>query len=205
MRMCLSASVHRCSNNSYSCCCNALMFCMSVQRLSITVTSYPSFSIGSMAGIAFIFLICCLVMCMRMRRDMRLRATVIADSLVFTCLQLIVLSIVAGTLLIRPIMYTNSGPDGQLFVSLPFAMMVGLMMDNFSEMSITLESMHVMFRQRANCFYPGWAYAMPTTLLRIPYSFLMAFLLSCIIYWVVGYDSNPGRCNFFLVFLCFQL
>lgn len=108
-------------------------------------------------------------------------------------LQLVVLSIVAGTLLIRPIMYTNSVPDGQLFVALPFAMMVGLMMDNFSEMSITLESMHVMFRQRANCFYPGWAYAMPTTLLRIPYSFMMAFLLSCIIYWVVGYDSNPGR------------
>ncbi len=108
------------------------------------------------------------------------------------CLQLVVLSIVAGTLLIRPIMHTNSVEDGQLFVALPFAMMVGLMMDNFSEMSITLESMHVMFRQRANCFYPGWAYAMPTTLLRIPYS-IMAFLLSSIIYWVVGYDSNPGR------------
>jgi len=57
-------------------------------------------------------------------------------------------------------------------------------------------------RQRANCFYPGWAYAMPTTLLRIPYSFLMAFLLSCIIYWVVGYDSNPGRCMFFSL-VCF--
>ncbi|KAA6418150.1 MAG: ATP-binding cassette transporter [Trebouxia sp. A1-2] len=121
----------------------------------------------------------------------------------FRVAQLIVLSVVAGTLLIRPIMYTNSVPDGQLFVSLPFAMMVGLMMDNFSEMSITLESMHVMFRQRANCFYPGWAYAMPTTLLRIPYSFLMAFLLSCIIYWVVGYDSNPGR--FFSFMFLFML
>ena len=99
----------------------------------------------------------------------------------------------ASTLLIRPIMHTSSVADGQLFISLPFAMMVGLMMDNFSEMSITLESMHVMFRQRANCFYPGWAYAMPTTLLRIPYSFIMALLLSAIIYWVVGYDSNPGR------------
>lgn len=106
---------------------------------------------------------------------------------------MVVLSVVAGTLLIRPIMHTDSVPDGQLFVALPFAMMVGLMMDNFSEMSITLESMHVMFRQRANFFYPGWAYAMPTTVLRIPYSFTMALLLSCIIYWVVGYDSNPGR------------
>ena len=128
-----------------------------------------------------------------MRLDVRLTVMLIADTLVCICLQLIVLSIVAATLLIRPVMYTNSVPDGQLFVSLPFAMMVGLMMDNFSEMSITLESMHVMFRQRANCFYPGWAYAIPTTLLRIPYSFLMAFLLSCIIYWVVGYDPNPGR------------
>ena len=99
----------------------------------------------------------------------------------------------AATLLIRPIMYQNSIPDGQLYIALPFAMMVGLMMDNFSEMSITLESMHVMFRQRANRFYPGWAFAMPTTLLRIPYSFTMATLLSAIIYWVIGYDPNPGR------------
>ena len=109
------------------------------------------------------------------------------------CLQLVILSVVAGTLLIRPIMYTNSVPDGQLFVSFPFAMMVGLMMDNFSEMSITLESMHVMFRQRANRFYPEWAYCLPTTLFCIPYSFIMALLLSVIIYWVVGYDYNPGR------------
>ncbi|KAL3156297.1 hypothetical protein ABBQ32_012567 [Trebouxia sp. C0010 RCD-2024] len=121
----------------------------------------------------------------------------------FRIAQLVVLSIVAGTLLIRPIMHTNSVSDGQLFVALPFAMMVGLMMDNFSEMSITLESMHVMFRQRANFFYPGWAYAMPTTLLRIPYSFTMALLLSCLIYWVVGYDSNPGR--FFSFLFLFML
>lgn len=108
-------------------------------------------------------------------------------------MQLTVLSIVAATLLIRPIMHQNSVADGQLYIALPFAMMVGLMMDNFSEMSITLESMTVMFRQRANRFYPGWAYAMPTTLLRIPYSFVMAALLSVIIYWVVGYDPNAGR------------
>lgn len=152
---------------------------------------------GTRAIVAPICSICCLDMCLNTRVDMLSTVKLIPDSLVCTFLQLIVLSVVAGTLLIRPIMYTNSVPDGQLFVSLPFAMMVGLMMDNFSEMSITLESMHVMFRQRANCFYPGWAYAMPTTLLRIPYSFLMAFLLSCIIYWVVGYDSNPGRCLFF--------
>lgn len=108
-------------------------------------------------------------------------------------LQLTVLSIVAATLLIRPIMHQSSVSDGQLYIALPFAMMVGLMMDNFSEMSITLESMHVMFRQRANRFYPGWAYAMPTTLLRVPYSFIMALLLSAIVYWVIGYDPNPGR------------
>ena len=86
-----------------------------------------------------------------MRLDMLSTVKLIADSLVCTCVQLIVLSIVAGTLLIRPIMYTNSVPDGQLFVSLPFAMMVGLMMDNFSEMSITLESMHVMFIAAGMC------------------------------------------------------
>ena len=61
-------------------------------------------------------------------------------------MQLGILTVIAATLLIRPIMKPNSLDTGQLFVAMPFGLMVGLMMDNFSEMAITVESLPVFFR-----------------------------------------------------------
>lgn len=78
--------------------------------------------------------------------------------------------------------------------AVPFAILVGLMMDNFSEMAITIDSLEVFHKQRASRFYPAWAFALPTSLLRIPYSFIMAGVSTCIVYYVMGFDPNPGRC-----------
>lgn len=103
------------------------------------------------------------------------------------------LAIVAATLLIRPILKHDTTEDGMLFISVPFAILVGLMMDNFSEMAITIDSLEVFYKQRASRFYPAWAFALPTTLLRIPYSFVMAGVSTCIVYYVMGFDPNPGR------------
>ena len=77
--------------------------------------------------------------------------------------------------------------------AVPFAILVGLMMDNFSEMAITIDSLEVFHKQRASRFYPAWAFALPTSLLRIPYSFIMAGVSTCIVYYVMGFDPNPGR------------
>lgn len=60
--------------------------------------------------------------------------------------QLIILTIIAALLLIRPVMKPNSLQVGQLFVAMPFGILVGLMMDNFSEMAITVESLPNFFR-----------------------------------------------------------
>ena len=60
--------------------------------------------------------------------------------------QVVVLTIIAATLLIRPIMKPDSLQVGQLFVAMPFVMLVGLMMDNFSEMAILIETQPVFFR-----------------------------------------------------------
>ena len=56
------------------------------------------------------------------------------------------LTIIAATLLIRPVMAPNSLQVGQLFVSMPFGLLVGLMMDNFSEMAILIETQPVFFQ-----------------------------------------------------------
>ena len=50
------------------------------------------------------------------------------------------------------------------------------------------------FKQRDNYFYPAWAYVYPTTVLRMPYSLLVAVLWSCIVYYPVGLAPEASRC-----------
>ena len=56
------------------------------------------------------------------------------------------MTIIAATLLIRPVMPPDTLQIGQLFVGMPFGLLVGLMMDNFSEMAIVVETQPVFFR-----------------------------------------------------------
>lgn len=49
------------------------------------------------------------------------------------------------------------------------------------------------FKQRDNKMYPAWAYVLPTTLLRLPYSLAAAVLWCCIVYYPVGLAPEPGR------------
>ena len=51
-----------------------------------------------------------------------------------------------------------------------------------------------MCRQRLRRYYPPWVWALPTSILRIPYSLLVAILCTVILYWVMGYDTDAGRC-----------
>ena len=75
--------------------------------------------------------------------------------------QLVILTIIAATLLIRPIMKPDSLERGQLFVGMPFGLLVGLMMDNFSEMAITVESLPIFFR--CSCSH---SWALPSCLMH---------------------------------------
>ena len=50
-----------------------------------------------------------------------------------------------------------------------------------------------MLMYRDNLFYPSWAFALPITLLRLPYSFIESLVWSGLVYYVAGLDANPGR------------
>ena len=69
-----------------------------------------------------------------------------------------------------------------------------------------VESLSIFYTQRDNLFYPAWAFALPTTLLRIPYSLLESFLWSIIVYWSVGLAPTAARFFTFwlLLFLSHQ-
>ena len=44
-----------------------------------------------------------------------------------------------------------------------------------------------------NYFYPAWAYVFPTTVLRLPYSLLIATLWSCVVYYEVDLAPEASR------------
>lgn len=53
--------------------------------------------------------------------------------------------------------------------------------------------MNGFYKQRDNLFYPAWAFVLPTTLVRIPYSLANAAVWSVIVYWTVGLAPGADR------------
>ena len=49
------------------------------------------------------------------------------------------------------------------------------------------------YRQRDNCFYSAWAFVLPVTVLRTPYSLMVAVIWSVLVYFSVNLDPSPGR------------
>lgn len=58
---------------------------------------------------------------------------------------------------------------------------------------LQIHSLQVFFKQRAMQFFPAWAFAGPTSLLRMPYSLLDAIIWSTVVYWLVGLAPDAGR------------
>ena len=43
------------------------------------------------------------------------------------------------------------------------------------------------------CMLLQWAFAVPVTLLRLPYSFVESLIWSAMLYWIIGFAPDAGR------------
>ncbi|CAI9101369.1 OLC1v1038675C1 [Oldenlandia corymbosa var. corymbosa] len=68
-----------------------------------------------------------------------------------------------------------------------------LVINGFPELSLTVARLGVFYKQRDLSFYPGWAYAIPSAILKIPLSLLEAVVFTCLTYYVIGYTPEVGR------------
>lgn len=111
----------------------------------------------------------------------------------FKTVQVIFLALIAGTLFLRgriPIDIEGGG----LFLGVLFFSIIHLMFSSYAEQSLLIFSLRVFWKQsRAYNFFPAWAFCLPTTILRMPYSLLDAFLWSGIVYWLTGMAPDAGR------------
>ncbi|KAL4559960.1 hypothetical protein LXL04_032106 [Taraxacum kok-saghyz] len=111
----------------------------------------------------------------------------------FKLFQLLVLSFVTMTVFFRTEMHRNTAEDGGIYTGALFFGVVIIMFNGMSEISMTIAKLPVYYKQRDYLFYPSWAYALPSWVVKIPVSFLEAFVWVILTYYVVGFDPNITR------------
>ncbi|XP_027162642.1 pleiotropic drug resistance protein 3-like isoform X1 [Coffea eugenioides] len=111
---------------------------------------------------------------------------------IFKSVQLVIIASVAMTVFLR----TRMGVDvlhANYYLGALFYALVILLVDGFPELSLTVARLSIFYKQRELYFYPAWAYAIPSAILKVPFSLLEAVVWTSLTYYVIGYTPEVGR------------
>ncbi|KAJ4718241.1 Pleiotropic drug resistance ABC transporter [Melia azedarach] len=112
---------------------------------------------------------------------------------VFKVTQLTVMALLAMTIFFRTKLDKNTLNDGVIYTGALFFGVVMIMFNGMSEISMTIAKLPIFYKQRDLLFYPSWAYAIPSWILKIPISFVEVAFYVFLSYYVMGFDPNVGR------------
>ncbi|KAM3212819.1 hypothetical protein ACQJBY_065698 [Aegilops geniculata] len=111
----------------------------------------------------------------------------------FRAFQLLVMTTIVMTLFLRTNMHHDKVNDGIVFMGALFFALVAHMFNGFSELAMATIKLPVFFKQRDYLFFPAWAYAIPTWILKIPISCVEVSITVFLGYYVIGFDPDVGR------------
>ncbi|XP_059642945.1 pleiotropic drug resistance protein 1-like isoform X2 [Cornus florida] len=112
---------------------------------------------------------------------------------IFKITQLSIMAFVAMTIFFRTEMHKEDETDGAIYTGALFFTLVMVMFNGMSEIAMTIAKLPVFYKQRSLLFYPPWAYALPTWILKIPITFIEVAVWVFMTYYVIGFDPNVGR------------
>ncbi|TYI26744.1 hypothetical protein ES332_A05G133000v1 [Gossypium tomentosum] len=112
---------------------------------------------------------------------------------IFKIIQLTIVSCITMTLFLRTEMDRDSVQGGSNYMGALFFGMIFLMFYGMPELSMTITKLPVFYKQRDLLFFPPWAYALPSWILKIPMTFIEVSVWVFITYYVVGFDPNVQR------------
>ncbi|KAM3199499.1 hypothetical protein P3L10_031859 [Capsicum annuum] len=126
---------------------------------------------------------------------------------IFKFTQLLTMALITITLFYRTDMPRDTIDDGEKYVGALFFAVVIIMFNGGSEIALTVFKLPVFYKQRDLLFYPSWAYAIPSWILKIPITFVEVGLWVFLPYYVIGFDPNPARLfkHFLLLILVNQM
>ncbi|KAF8400719.1 hypothetical protein HHK36_014019 [Tetracentron sinense] len=106
---------------------------------------------------------------------------------------LVILAVITTTVFPRNKMQHKTVHDGQSYLGALYFGLTTILFTGFFELSMTIAKLPVFYKQRDHLFYPSWAYALPTWILRIPISMLEVAVWVAMTYYPIGFDPNAGR------------
>lgn len=126
---------------------------------------------------------------------------------IFKITQLIILGFILITVFFNTKTRRDEVDDGFIILGALFLGLVIHLFSGFAELTMSIEKLPIFYKQRDLLFYPSWAYALPTWILKIPISFLECAIWICLSYYGIGFDPNINRFfkHFLLLVLICQL
>ncbi|XP_019252159.1 PREDICTED: pleiotropic drug resistance protein 1-like isoform X2 [Nicotiana attenuata] len=126
---------------------------------------------------------------------------------IFKLFQLVVMALITMTVFFRTKMPRDDMDDGGIYAGALFFVVVQIMFNGMAEINLTILKLPVYFKQRDLLFFPSWAYALPTWILKIPITIVEVAIWTFLTYYVMGFDPNVSRLfkQFFLLVLVHQM
>ncbi|KAI6694833.1 hypothetical protein NL676_022543 [Syzygium grande] len=112
---------------------------------------------------------------------------------IFKITQLTIMAFISMTLFLRTKMHRDTITDGGIYIGALFFTVTTIMFNGMGEISMTIANLPIFYKQRDLLFYPAWAYALPTWILKIPITFVEVAVWVFVTYFIIGYDPNVGR------------
>ena len=103
------------------------------------------------------------------------------------------MALIGTTVFLRTEMHKKTATDGVIQMGAVFFSVFMIMFNGLVELGMTVFKLPVFFKQRDNLFYPAWAYALPTWILKIPVSFIEVGIWVEVTYYVMVMDPNTVR------------
>lgn len=111
----------------------------------------------------------------------------------FKFFQLVIIALITMTLFFRTKLNKDDLIDGGLYSGALFFGVIMIMFNGMSEVPMTIYKLPVFYKQRDLLFFPSWAYALPSWILKVPITLVEVGLWVFITYYVIGFDPNIGR------------
>lgn len=114
-------------------------------------------------------------------------------SLMCSVLQLLIVALITMTVFFRTTMHHKTIDDGGLYLGALYFSMVIILFNGFTEVSMLVAKLPVLYKHRDLHFYPTWVYTIPSWALSIPTSLIESGFWVAVTYYVIGYDPNVVR------------
>ncbi|XP_015083661.1 pleiotropic drug resistance protein 1-like [Solanum pennellii] len=112
---------------------------------------------------------------------------------IFKMVQLTMMASIAMTLFLRTEMHRDTTIDGAVYLGALFYAVITVMFNGFSELALSIMKLPSFYKQRDLLFFPAWAYALPTWILKIPITLVEIAIWVCMTYYVIGFEADVGR------------